>query len=62
MDQKTMPDDGSAGFFAFVLGALTAAAICGLVVFATGNSFRISPGPQISALPSNQNPTLPSRK
>jgi len=32
-----MNDDGSAGFFGFILGAMMAAAVCGLMIFATGN-------------------------
>jgi hypothetical protein len=32
-----MNDDGSASFFGFILGALMAAVVCGLMIFATGN-------------------------
>jgi hypothetical protein len=32
-----MNDDGSAGFFGFILGAMMAAVVCGLMIFATGN-------------------------
>jgi hypothetical protein len=30
-------EEGSAGFFGFILGALMAAMMCGVVLFATGN-------------------------
>ena len=39
--------DGSAGFFGFILGALMAAVMCGVFLFATGNFANNSPTVQV---------------
>jgi hypothetical protein len=44
-----MADDNSGGFFSFILGALMAAVVCGVMLFATGNFVAVSSNMKIES-------------
>lgn len=44
-----MTDDNGGGFFSFILGALLAAVVCGVMLFATGNFVAVSSNMKIES-------------